>query len=87
MLAHITKPELTTYYHAALFIPKKKIPLKETKQGFLKTWSGLTEGLIKKNLYKSMNTTMSHQHMKRQGVKSSRKTKPDTNLGENKKLT
>ena len=73
MIDQTTKLELAKYYHAALFIPSITIRIKTIKQGFLKTWSVLTEQLIKKHLYKSMNTSMGHLHMNRQGVKSARK--------------
>ena len=45
-----TKPELTQYLHAALFRPTSERLLKATKQGFLKSWPGLTENLIKNHL-------------------------------------
>ena len=79
----MTKPELSRYYNSELFIHNKKGLLKATKQGFLKIWPGITESLIKKHLYKSINNTMVHLHMKRQGASSTRNTIPDTDLGEN----
>ena len=36
------KPELAQYLHAELFSPKIASLLKSIKQGFLKTWPGLT---------------------------------------------
>ena len=50
ILDHITKPELAQYLHAALVIPTTASLLKEIKQAFLKTSSGLTEKIIKNNL-------------------------------------
>ena len=73
IISQTTKPERAKYYHAALFIPTNTSLIKSTKQGFLKTCPGLTGGLIKKHLYKSMNTNIFHLHMKIQGVHSTRK--------------
>ena len=42
ILAQTTKPELARYFHVAIFSPTKASLLKEIKQGFLKTWPGLT---------------------------------------------
>ena len=49
ILEQTSKPELYLYLHAALFSPNTASLLKEIKQGFLKTWPGLTEKLIKKH--------------------------------------
>ena len=51
ILAQTTKPELEQYLHAAIFILTTTILLKATKLYFLKTCTGLIEGLIKKHLY------------------------------------
>ena len=74
------KPELSQYLHASLIIPITASILKSTKQGFLKTWPGLTEKLIKGHLDKSRNTTMGLLHMRRQGLKSTKDKPPDTEL-------
>ena len=66
ILAQITKQELANYYYAALFILTKTILLKAVKQGFINTWQGLTEVLIKKHLERCINTTMTQLHMKHQ---------------------
>ena len=50
ILEQTSKPELSQYLHAALFIPTAASLLKATKQGFLKTCPGPTEKLIKKHL-------------------------------------
>ena len=42
ILAQTSKPELSQYLHAALFTPTTAILLNAIKQGFLKTWPGLT---------------------------------------------
>ena len=52
ILGKTPKPELAQYLHAALFSPTTKILIKAIKQSFLKTWLGLTEKLINKNLEK-----------------------------------
>ena len=85
ILAQINKPQLENQFHAAIFIPTKKILLKATNQVLLKTRPGLTEGLINKNVYKSTNTTMVHLHMKLQGIKSTRTKNSDTDLEDNPK--
>ena len=43
ILAKTTKPELAQYLHAALFSPTATSLRKAIKQGFLRTWTGLTE--------------------------------------------
>ena len=68
IMAQTSKPELSQYLHSALFIPTKAMLIKAIKQGFLKTWLGLTEKLITSHLEKSSNTTMGHLHMIRQGL-------------------
>ena len=83
IMAQTTKPELSNYYHSALFIPKKTSVLQAIKRGFLNTWPGLTEGLIKKNLDNSINKKMVHLHMNHQGAQSTNNTTPDTDLGYN----
>ena len=82
ILAQTSKPELDQYLHAALFSPTTASLLKAIKQGFLKTWPGLIEKLIKKHLEKSRNTKMGHLHMRRQGLQSTKEKPPDTDLEE-----
>ena len=48
--------------------------------GFLKTRPSLIEGLINRNLGKSINTTMEHLQTKQQGLQSTRKKTQDTYL-------
>ena len=43
ILVQTYKPELAQCLHAAMVIPNIVSLLKATKQGFLKTWTGLTE--------------------------------------------
>ena len=50
ILAQTSKPELAQYLRVALFIPTTESLLKAIKQGFLKTWPGLTAKIIKKYL-------------------------------------
>ena len=68
IMSHTIKPELAQYFHAALFSTQKTRLLKAINIGSLKTWPGLTEGLIKKHLEKSINTKMGHLHIRRQGL-------------------
>ena len=58
----------------------KTIILKAIKQGFLKVWPGLTEGLTKNHKEKSVNMKMAQLNMRRQGLKSTRKKNKDKNL-------
>ena len=80
IMAQTSKPELDQYLYSALFSTTKAILLKSTMQGFLKTWPGLIEKLIKKHLDKSGNTTMGHLHMRRQGFKTTKEKPPGTDL-------
>ena len=86
ILAQTTKPELAKYFDATIFIPTKTSLLEVIKQGLLKTWTELTEGLIKKHLEKYMNTTMGHLYIKLQVLQSTRTTTPDIDLEDNQKL-
>ena len=54
ILDQASKPELVQYLHAELFSPSTASLLKEIKQGFPKTWPGITEKLIKKHLEKKV---------------------------------
>ena len=76
----ITKPELAHYFHATLFRPITTSLLKEINMGFLNKCVGLTERLIKKNIEKSINTTMDNLNIRRQGIQSTRKKPPDIDL-------
>ena len=77
ILAQTSKPEQAQYLNAALLSPTTESTLNANKQGFLKTWPGLTEKLIKKDLEKSRNTIMGHLHMRRQGLQPTKDTLPD----------
>ena len=79
VLADATKPELAKYYHAACFSPVKSTWLKAIKQGFFKSWPGLTEELITKHLPASMNTSLGHMHQTRQGLRSTKTKISDDN--------
>ena len=68
IMAQTTRPELAQYLHAALFIPTTSSLLKAIKQGFLKTWTGLIEGIIKKHPQKLSNRAMGHLHIRIQGI-------------------
>ena len=80
ILTQNSKPELAKYLNAALFSPNTASLLKASRQGFLNTWPGLTEKLIKKHLDKSRNTTMGYLHTIRKGLKSTKDKPPDTDL-------
>ena len=68
ILDQASKPELVQYLHAELFSPSTASLLKEIKQGFPKTWPGITEKLIKKHLEKKSTTTTGHLNMRGQEV-------------------
>ena len=80
IMAQTSKPELANYLHSARLSRTTASLLKAIKQGFLKTWPGLTEKLIKKHLDKSRNTTMGHLYMRRKGLQSTKDKSPDTDL-------
>ena len=48
IMAQTSRLELAKYLHTALLCPTTASLLKAIKQGFLKTWPGLTEKLIKR---------------------------------------
>ena len=75
-----TKPELEQYLRAELLIPKSLILLKETKEIFLNTWTGLKENITNKHIEKSTNTKMGHLHMRIQGLKSTRDIPQDKDM-------
>ena len=50
ILAQISKPEQTQYFHEALFSPITKSLIKAIKKSFLKTWLGLNKKIIKRHL-------------------------------------
>ena len=49
-MSQITKPELSKYLHAEIFIPTTASPPNAIKQGLMKTWPGITENFIKNHL-------------------------------------
>ena len=82
ILEQTSKTKLAYCLHAAIFTPTTESILKDIKKGFLKTWPGLTEKLIKKHLEKSRNTTMGLLHRRRQELKSNKEKHFDTDLKE-----
>ena len=74
------KTRTSPVFTCTTFQTKTSSLLKAIKQGFLKTWPGLTEKLINKRLEKSRNTTMGQLHMRRQGLQSTNEKPPDTDL-------
>ena len=85
ILAQTYKPKLAQYLHAEIFSPTTAILLNSIKKGFLKTWPGLTENIIKKHLEKLSNTKMGHLYMRIQGLKSTKYKPPDTDLEDKSK--
>ena len=80
ILGKTSKQELAHYLHASILSPTAASLLKATKQGFLKTWLGLTEKLINKYFEKPSNTTMGHLNMIRKRLQSTRETPSYTDL-------
>ena len=80
IIAQTTKPELAQYFHAEIYIPTTTSLQKANNTGFLKTWMGLTEGLINKHIEKLINTTMGNLHMRRQVTKPTGKKPTYTDL-------
>ena len=79
------KPELAQYLHEALFNPTSESLLQSIKQGFLKTWPGLTEKNTKKHIGKSRKTTMESLQMIRLGIQTTRDKLPDTDMEDESK--
>jgi hypothetical protein len=82
---------LVNYLHKALFSPTKSALLQAVKNGNLKTWPGLTEKVINRNLKLTPATYMGHMNQRRQTIRSNYKapitsdiedvTTANTNLG------
>ena len=72
ILEQTTKPELVKYLPAALFSTTTSSLIKAIKKGFLKTWPGLTENLIKRDIEKLRKKTTGHLHMRIQGLQSTK---------------
>ena len=68
-----THMELAKYLHASLFSPTSTTLINAIKQGFLKTFPGLTTSLISTQLPKSTSTTLGHMKHEKQGLQSTSK--------------
>ena len=79
-MALTNKLERAQYFYAVLFILTTTSILKAINLGFLRIFSGFTEGLIKKHLENFMSTTLRHLHMRMQGLKLTRDKPRDTDL-------
>ena len=85
ILVQTSKTELARYLHTSIFRQTTEILTKDIKQGFLKTWPGLTKKIIKRHLEKLGYRTMGHLQMGIQGLKSTKEKSPDTDLEEKSK--
>ena len=67
-------PELINYYHGAAGYPVKDTWIKAIKKGHYIGWPGLTAKRVRRHLKRSPHTDNGHQHLIRQGIRST--TKP-----------
>ena len=74
--AKTTKSDLAMYHHASLGNPTTSTLVPAIKAGFLKTFPGLDEELIKKHLPKSMTTSLGHLNQQYQGTRSTKPAPP-----------
>jgi hypothetical protein len=71
-----TKTDLVKYHHISLGSPTSVALLNGIKKGFLTTFPGLTEELVKKHLPKSIDTAKGHLQQQRQGLQSTKIKNP-----------
>eukprot|EP00978_Attheya_sp_CCMP212_P027606 scaffold92901_cov49-Attheya_sp.AAC.1 len=71
-----TKTDLVKYHHISLGSPTSVALLNGIKKGFLTTFPGLTEELVKKYLPKSIDTAKGHLQQQRQGLQSTKIKQP-----------
>ena len=78
-LALNSKPELSKWYHASLFIPVKKTLLQAIKNGHFITWPNMTVELMK-HLLPYKDTAKGHMQKVRRNIKSTntQSTPPNT---------
>jgi hypothetical protein len=69
----LNKGALVNYLHKAMFSPTKSAILQAVKNGYLITWSGLTEQAIHKHLKMTPSIAMGHMHQRRQNLRSTSK--------------
>ena len=74
-----SKPELSKWYHTALFSPEKKTLIQAIKNGHFTTWTNLTVELMNQ-LPPSMATAKGHMKQIRKNIKSTKtqRTPPNT---------
>jgi len=68
--AKTTRSDLAKYHYESLGSPAQSTLLPAKKNGFLKTFPGLTEELIKKHLPKSIESSLGHLNQSKQGTQS-----------------
>ena len=68
--AKTTRSDLAKYHYESLGSPAPSTLLPAIKNGFLKTFPGLTEELIKKHLPKSIESSLGHLNQSKQGTQS-----------------
>ena len=72
-----THMNLVRYLHAACFSPVPSTFKKAIKNGFLKSWPGLTTSLVDKHLPPSEATAKGHLRQERQHLQSTKRTPHD----------
>ena len=70
-LADISKPGISKWYYASLFIPVKKTLLQDIKNGHFTTWPNLTVELMN-HLPTSTDTAKGHMKHIRNNIKSTK---------------
>ena len=70
--AKTTKSDLAMYHHASLGNPTPSTILPSIKKGFLKSFPGLDEDLIKKHLPKAIETSIGHLNQQYQNSQSTK---------------
>ena len=70
LMADITKPKLSQWYHATLFSPIKQTLIQAIKKGYFTTSPYLTIDLISNHLPQSMTKAKGHMQQTRKNLKS-----------------
>ena len=73
-----THTDLAEYLHAACYGPVKSTFLQAVKKGFLKTWPGLSEKLVRKHLHSQVCTSKGHMSQTRQHLQSTKLNTDDS---------
>ena len=74
--AKTTRSDLAKYHHASLGSPSESTIIPAIKAGFLKSFPGLDEDLVRKHLPKSIETSLGHMTQSYQGTQSTSKPAP-----------